>query len=160
MRLSVERMVAGYQRRPPWAVLGCGGQPACQRFDAAESGPGEIARTMRADFWVESTHVERYILAAPLKPGEATAAERTLLEGPPFAPAEAGLSAHAAYLTNDSVYLVFEGEAAHANALQLVREHLVDVSHWQSIVSELPSRVDDVPGDARCLYRWARQASA
>jgi hypothetical protein len=83
--------------------------------------PTGDARRLRADVWVESTHVERYVVAARLKPGEATAAERTLLAGPPFDPAEAGLSAHAAYLTNDSVYLVFEGEAAHANALQLVR---------------------------------------
>jgi hypothetical protein len=90
-------------------------------------------------------HVERYVIAARLKPGGATAAEQTLLAGPPFDPAEAGLSAHAAYLTNDSVYLVFEGEAAHVKALQLARKHLADVSHWQSIVSDLPSRVEDVP---------------
>ncbi len=104
-------------------------------------------------------HVERYVIAARLKPGGATAAEQTLLAGPPFDPAEAGLSAHAAYLSNDSVYLVFEGEAAHVKALQLARKHLVDVSHWQSIVSDLPSRVDDVPSNARCLYRWTPEAS-
>jgi hypothetical protein len=104
--------------------------------------------------------VERYVIAARLKPGGAAAAERTLLAGPPFDPAEAGLSAHAAYLTNDNVYLVFEGEAAHAKALQLAREHVVDVTRWQSIVSDLPSRVDDVPRNARCLYRWTPEASA
>jgi hypothetical protein len=104
--------------------------------------------------------MERYVIAARLRPGGATAAERTLLAGPPFDPAAAGLSAHAAYLTDDSVYLVFEGEAAHVKALQLAREHLADVSHWQSIVSDLPSRVDDVPGNARCLYRWTAETSA
>jgi len=88
------------------------------------------------------------------------AAERALLAGPPFDPAEAGLSAHAAYLSDDSVYLVFEGEAARAKALQLSRQHLVAVSRWQSIVSDLPSRVDDVPPNARCLYRWTSEASA
>jgi hypothetical protein len=104
-------------------------------------------------------HVERYVIAARLKPGGATVAEQTLLAGPPFDPAEAGLSAHAAYLSNDSVYLVFEGEAAHVKALQLAREHFVNVSCWQSIVSDLPSRIDDVPGNARCLYHWATGAS-
>jgi hypothetical protein len=109
---------------------------------------------------VEGTRVERYVIAARLRPGEAAVAERALLAGPPFDPAEAGLSAHAAYLSDDSVYLVFEGEAAHAKALQLSRQHLVAVSHWQSIISDLPSRVDDVPPNARCLYRWTSEASA
>jgi hypothetical protein len=109
---------------------------------------------------VEGTHVERYVIAARLKPGGAAAAERALLAGPPFDPAEAGLSAHAAYLSDDSVYLVFEGEAARAKALQLSRNHLVAVSRWQSIISDLPSRVDDVPPNARCLYRWTSEASA
>jgi hypothetical protein len=102
----------------------------------------------------ERTQVERYVLAAPLKPGRATDAERTLLAGPPFDPAEAGLSGHAAYLTDDSVYLVFEGKVARVKALRLAREHVAEVSHWQQIVSDLPSRVDDVPAGARCLYSW------
>jgi hypothetical protein len=109
---------------------------------------------------VDGTHAERYVIAARLKPGGAAAAERTLLGGPPFDPAEAGLSGHAAYLSDDSVYLVFEGEAAHVKALQLAREHLVDVSHWQSIVSDMPARADDVPPNARCLYRWTPEDSA
>jgi hypothetical protein len=108
---------------------------------------------------VEGTRVERYVIAAKVKPGEAAAAERALLAGPPFDPAEAGLSAHAAYLSDDSVYLVFEGEAARAKALQLSREHFVAVSRWQSII-RLPSRVDDVPPNARCLYLWTPEASA
>jgi hypothetical protein len=108
---------------------------------------------------VDGTHVEQYVLVARLKPGGAGEAERMLLAGPPFDPAEAGLSGHAAYLTNDSVYLVFEGRVARVKALQLAREHFVDVSYWQSIVSGLPSRVDDVPRDARCLYRWTREPS-
>jgi hypothetical protein len=53
-----------------------------------------------------------------LKPGAAPAAEELLSEGLPFDPGETGLLAHAAYLSNDSVFLVFEGEAAHATALQ------------------------------------------
>jgi|SRR6266511_2679928 hypothetical protein len=98
--------------------------------------------------------VERYLISARLKPGRAAAAERTLLSGPPFDPAEAGLSAHAAYLTDDSVYLVFEGEAAHVKAMRLAREHLVEVSYWQSIIQGLPKRVADLPPGARCVYRW------
>ena len=108
---------------------------------------------------MNDAHVERYVLTARLKPGEAAEAERTIAAGPPFDPAEAGLTGHSAYLTSDSVYLVFEGPVAHVKALQLAREHMVDVSYWQRIVSDLPSRVDDVPGDARCLYRWTPESS-
>jgi hypothetical protein len=104
--------------------------------------------------------MERYVIAARLNPGQAAEAERRLSGGPPFDPAEAGLSAHAAYLTDDSVYLLFEGKAARARALQLAREHLVDVSQWQAIVKGLPSRVADVPPNARCLYRWTSEGEA
>lgn len=104
--------------------------------------------------------MERYVIAARLKPGQAAAAERKLSGGPPFDPAEAGLSAHAAYLTDDSVYLLFEGEAARARALQLAREHLVEVSQWQTIIRGLPSRVAEVPPNAHCLYRWTLEAEA
>lgn len=98
--------------------------------------------------------VERYVISARLKPGQAAAAERTLRSGPPFDPAEAGLSEHAAYLTDDSVYLVFDGEAAHVKAMRLAREHLVEVSYWQSIIDGLPKRVAAVPPGARCVFHW------
>lgn len=98
--------------------------------------------------------MERYVVATRLKPGAAAAAEELLSAGPPFDPGEAGLSAHAAYISNDYVFLAFEGEAAHATALQLAKEHMIEVSRWQDIVWELPSVIADVPADARCLYRW------
>jgi hypothetical protein len=104
--------------------------------------------------------MERYVIAAQLKPGQAAAAERMLSGGPPFDPGEAGLSVHAAYLTDDSVYLLFEGDAARTRALQLAREHLVEVSQWQAIVRGLPSRVADVPPNAHCLYHWTLEAEA
>jgi hypothetical protein len=97
---------------------------------------------------------ERYVISARLKPGRAAAAEDTLRSGPPFDPAGAGLSEHAAYLTDETVYLVFEGEAAHAKAMRLAREHLAEVSYWQSIIEGLPKRVDVVPPGARCVYHW------
>lgn len=84
----------------------------------------------------------------------AAEAGRLLASGPPFDPAEAGLSGHAAYLTDDDVYLLFEGGAAHSTALQLARAHLVEVSQWQGVVIGLPARVDAVPPQARCLYEW------
>lgn len=98
--------------------------------------------------------VERFVISARLKAGQAAAAEQTLRSGPPFDPAEAGLSRHAAYLTDDSVYLVFEGEAAHAKAIRLAREHMVEIGSWQNIIEGLPMSVDDVPPGARCLYHW------
>jgi hypothetical protein len=98
--------------------------------------------------------MEQYVISARLKRGRAVEAERELATGPPFDPAEVGLSKHAAYLTDGEVYLLFEGEAARTTAYRLAREHLVEVGRWQSIVVGLPSRVAEVPLDARCLYRW------
>jgi hypothetical protein len=98
--------------------------------------------------------MERYVVTTRLKPGAAHAAEELLSQGPPFDPGETGLSAHAAYLTGDRVFLVFEGEAAHAKALALAKRHVAEVSRWQDLVWELPSVVADVPPGARCLYRW------
>lgn len=97
---------------------------------------------------------ERYVVTTRLKPGAARAAEELLQAGPPFDPGEAGLSAHAAYLTDDRIYLVFEGEAARGRALSLAKQHISAISRWQELVWELPSTVRDVPATARCLYRW------
>ncbi len=99
--------------------------------------------------------MERYVIEAGLKPGTAAEAEELLSSGPPFDPAEAELSAHAAYVTADSVFLVFEGEAAHAKAHRLANEYMVEVSQWQRIVSGLPSVIDDVPAEARQIYSWS-----
>jgi hypothetical protein len=98
--------------------------------------------------------VERYVVTTRLKPGAAPGAEELLRRGPPFDPGEAGLSTHEAYLTDDRIYLVFEGEAAHAKALALAKQHIAEVSRWQELVWELPSTVDDVPPTAQRLYRW------
>jgi hypothetical protein len=98
--------------------------------------------------------MERYVVTTRLKPGAAPAAKELLLAGPPFDPGEAGLSAHAAYLSADRVFLVFEGDAAHAKALALAKQYIVEVERWQDLVWELPAVIDDVPADARCLYRW------
>jgi hypothetical protein len=98
--------------------------------------------------------VERYVVVARLKAGQAGAAERELAAGPPFEPAAAGLARHEAYLTEENVYLLFEGETARSTALRLAREHLVEVSRWQGIVRGLPASAAEVPPDARCLYSW------
>lgn len=103
--------------------------------------------------------MERYVLAARLKPGAAAEAERLLRAGPPFDPAEAGLSAHAAYLGENHVYLVFEGEGARSKALNLARKHMVEVARWQSVVSDLPTRLASVPPDAQRLYSWTAEDS-
>jgi hypothetical protein len=97
--------------------------------------------------------MDRYVIEARLKPGTAADAERMLAAGPPFDPAAVGLSGHGAYLTDDAIYLTFEGDAPHTVALQLARDHFVEISRWQSVITGLPVRVDDVPSEARCLYR-------
>jgi hypothetical protein len=104
--------------------------------------------------------MEQYVVAARLKPGKAAEAERELAAGPPFDPAATRLSSHSAYLSERYVYLLFEGEAARGTALRLAHEHLAEVGRWQSLVMELPSSVDAVPPDARCVYRWQAGDSA
>jgi len=89
-----------------------------------------------------------------LKPGATHAAEELLSAGPPFDPGAAGLSAHAAYLGDDRVFLVFEGDEAREKALELGKRYADEVTQWQELVWELPSVVDEVPASARCLYRW------
>jgi hypothetical protein len=94
------------------------------------------------------------VLGARLTPGAKEPAEQLLRAGPPFDPTETGLSAHAAYLDDDSVYLVFEGDGARSKALRLAREHMVEVARWQSVIRDLPSTMDDVPANASCVYTW------
>lgn len=103
--------------------------------------------------------MERYVIAVRLKPGKAAEAERELAAGPPFDPAGLGLVGHAAYLTDRHVYLLFEGETAHQTALRLAREHLLEVSRWQSIVADLPTTVDEIPDNARRVYNWSSSGS-
>ena len=105
-------------------------------------------------------HTDRYIVTTRLKPGTIPAAEELLSAGPPFDPADAGLSAHAAYLGDGRVFLVFEGEAAREKALELAKLYVAEVTQWQDLAWELPSVVDDVPATARCLYRWAAPPAA
>jgi hypothetical protein len=87
------------------------------------------------------------------------AAERLLETGPPFDPGEAGLAGHAAYLDDEHVYLVFEGDGAHSKALGLAREHMVEVAGWQSVIRDLPVSLDEVPANARCVYSWTPAAA-
>jgi len=98
--------------------------------------------------------VERYVVTTRIKPGSAPTVEELLSAGPPFDPGDAGLSAHSAYLSDDRVFLVFEGEAARAKALDLARQHMGDVSRWEELVWELPAVVEEVPATARCVYGW------
>jgi hypothetical protein len=75
--------------------------------------------------------MDRYIVTTRLKPGTTSAAEELLSAGPPFDPADAGLSAHAAYLADDRVFLVFEGEAAREKALELAKQYVVEVTQME-----------------------------
>ena len=104
--------------------------------------------------------MERYVVTTRLKPGAKRAAEELLSQGPPFDPGDAGLSAHAAYLDGDRVFLVFEGDEAREKAFALGDQHADEVTRWQELVWELPAVVADVPQAARCVYRWPEPAPA
>jgi hypothetical protein len=90
------------------------------------------------------------------KPGEAAAAEQLLLEGPPFDPGEAGFSAHEAYVGEDRVYLVFEGEAARSKALDLARRYMSEAGALAGDRQRLTREDAGRQPDARCLYRDGR----
>lgn len=64
--------------------------------------------------------LEREAIVIPLRPGAQGEAEALLEHGPPFDPAEFGLSSHEVFVTDREVIFVFEGSPA------VFSEHLVN----------------------------------
>jgi hypothetical protein len=56
--------------------------------------------------------VSHFVVTARLKPGAAAEALELLREGPPFDLAGSGLDRHMAFVGDDELVLVFEGEGA------------------------------------------------
>lgn len=78
---------------------------------ASVAQPGiirEVAERL-AGLAARPDRVQRAALVVPLRPGAKEQAEALLRGGPPFDPAELGLSGHEVYVTDDEVVFVFEG---------------------------------------------------
>jgi len=96
--------------------------------------------------------VERIAVIARLREGAAERAAELLAQGPPFDPADVGLSRHAAYLSAREVVFVFEGPEVEwivddlaTTGFQAPIAAALDA--WRELVEE-PARL------ARSAYAW------
>ena len=97
--------------------------------------------------------MERIAVIARLREGAAERAAELLAQGPPFDPANVGLSRHAAYLSAREVVFVFEGPEVEwivddlaTTGFQAPIAAALDA--WRELVEE-PARL------ARSAYSWA-----
>ena len=92
---------------------------------------------------------ERVVVVAPLREGAREVARMLLESGPPFDPAEVGLTAHEVLVTEGEVIFVFEGEDAAAVVEELVGRAEV----WQA-AAEWRDWLADRPRVAEQAYVW------
>lgn len=93
--------------------------------------------------------MERVVVVAPLRPGSREVARMLLEDGPPFDPAEAGLTAHRVLLTEAEAIFVFEGEDAAA-----VVEELVGRAEVWEAAAGWREWLADRPRVAEAAYEW------
>jgi hypothetical protein len=72
-------------------------------------------------------------IVATVRPGKADELARVLAEGPPFDLAERGFTKHAAFLGDNEVVLVFEGEQPLTDARKLLKT--VGLGHITRLVT-------------------------
>jgi len=99
--------------------------------------------------------MEQIAIVAHLKSGLEPQAAKLIATGPPFDPAEVGLSRHAVYLAADEVVFVFEGPQ-----VEWIVDEMVDGPfHWRlsEAFDAWRPLVDGQPRIARAAYSWARE---
>lgn len=134
----------------PALVLERRSAPPIRVASVAELGlASELAHRMAAVALGSETVPRRLLVIVPLKEGQASAARRLLGSGPPFAPAEAGLERHEAYLTAEEAVFVFESLAGDA----VLRELLSSAAVWEAAPAwrEL---IAGPPRIAEAVYSW------
>jgi hypothetical protein len=96
--------------------------------------------------------MDRLALIARLKPGREEQAAALLASGPPFDPAERGLSRHVVYMSASEVVFVFEGLE-----VEWIVEEMVLEPGGGSVAAALDAWrdvVDGPPRIARAAYEW------
>jgi hypothetical protein len=99
--------------------------------------------------------VERLVVTARLREGAAAQAERVLAAGPPFDPAEEGMTRHAVYLTPAEMVFVFEGPS-----VEWAIEAFVNDPARSTALSEWYPLVEGPPRLAREVYHWSASRSS
>jgi hypothetical protein len=97
--------------------------------------------------------VERLAIVASLKPGTEERARTLLAAGPPFDPADAGLTRHVVYLSAGEVVFVFEGSEVEWRVDDLVDSPF----QWQvsSALEEWREIIAGPPRIARPTFEWS-----
>jgi hypothetical protein len=90
------------------------------------------------------------VVVLPLRPGARDRARELLRHGPPFDPEEAGLERHQAFVTDDEVVFLFEGDAREAV------ERLADDASLWAAAEGWTELVAGPPRLAEAGYSWAR----
>jgi len=98
--------------------------------------------------------MERLVVVAKLKPNAAGRAAKLVAVGPPFDPAEAGLTRHSVYLGGREAIFLFEGPRVE----ELVRA-IVDDPVRSAAFSAWGPLLDGSPGLAREADHWTAGVS-
>jgi hypothetical protein len=93
--------------------------------------------------------VERLVVTLKLRKGTQERAAKLIAAGPPFDPAELGLTRHAVYLGNDLAIFAFEGEDVEER-VRVVIDDPVRSASFTSWVPLLAGR----PALAHEVYYW------
>jgi hypothetical protein len=93
--------------------------------------------------------VERLVVTLKLRKGTQERAAKLIAAGPPFDPADLGLTRHAVYLGNDLVIFAFEGE----DVEERVRGVIDDPVRSASFTSWVPLLAGR-PALAHEIYYW------
>ena len=98
--------------------------------------------------------MQRIAVIAQLQPGSAEQAKRLIADGPPFDPADLGLTGHDVYLGQTTVVFVFEGPDVERRVAELVNDpaRSASFSAWAPMLAGPPTL-------ARSAYHWAAAAS-
>ena len=96
--------------------------------------------------------MEQLAIVARLKSGTEPQAAKLIAKGPPFDPAESGLTRHAVYLSSGEVVFVFEG-----HEVEWIVDGMIDEPFRWPVTDALDAwrpLVDGQPRIARPAYTW------
>lgn len=93
--------------------------------------------------------MDRIVITAQLKPGALERARELTAQGPPFDPAEEGLTRHAVYATETDVAFLFEGPEVERFVTAFINDPVrsTALTGWHDLV-------DGPPRLAHELYGW------
>lgn len=102
--------------------------------------------------------MERIAIVASLKSGTEERARELLANGPPFDPADAGLTRHVVFISAGEVVFVFEGPEVEWRVDELIDAPFQ--TQVSSALDEWRKIVADPPRIARPAYDWSAELEA